>query len=195
MPVQVAVGGIAIRAEPFRPTATTGVPAIQPGATPIARRQGPTRFRGEGSTDAVGALLPMPRYRAISDAAPGTTCGNHRANLPRHLGASPGMVFAVQMHEPTRKAGRNPHRIPPYKRGVTGSNPVAPTRKDQVRPHVDLDQTYPRIHSGNHRCMLRVRRPAARARPGSAESRSSAGLTREYYAAGPPTPWKRSSAC
>jgi len=38
-PVHVAVGGIAIRAEPFRPTATTGVPAIQPGATPIARRR------------------------------------------------------------------------------------------------------------------------------------------------------------
>jgi len=45
--------------------------------------------------------------------------------------------------------------------------------------------------------MLRasIRRPAARARPGSAEGRSSAGLTREYYAVGPPAPWKRSSAC
>jgi site-specific recombinase XerD len=42
------------------------------------------------------------------------------------------MVFAVQMHEPTRRAGRNPCRIPPYKRGVTGSNPVAPTRFTQV---------------------------------------------------------------
>jgi hypothetical protein len=42
----------------------------------------------------------------------------------------------------------------PYKRGVTGSNPVAPTRKDQVRPHVDPNQTYPRNHSGNHRCTL-----------------------------------------
>ena len=50
--------------------------------------------------------------------APGTTCGNHRANSPRHLRASPGMVFAVQMHEPGRRAGRIPCRIPPYKRGV-----------------------------------------------------------------------------
>ena len=28
------------------------------------------------------------------------------------------MVFAVQMHEPARKAGCNPYLIPPYKRGV-----------------------------------------------------------------------------
>src|SRR2546427_6882498 len=27
----------------------------------------------------------------------------------------------------------------PYKRGVTGSNPVAPTRRDQVGQHVDLN--------------------------------------------------------
>ena len=30
----------------------------------------------------------------------GTTFGNHRANFPRHPGASPGMVFAVQLLEP-----------------------------------------------------------------------------------------------
>jgi hypothetical protein len=119
MPVQVAVGGIAIRAEPFRPTATTGVPAIQPGATPIVPPPEPNSLSRRGvNRCGRGALLPMPRHRAISDAAPGTTCGNHRANLPRHPRASPGMVCAVQMHEPTRKAGRNPHGIPPYKRGV-----------------------------------------------------------------------------
>ena len=74
-------------------------------------RPTPTRSLGEGSA-----------------TAPGTTCGNHRANYPRHPGTSQGMVFAVQVHEPARRAGRNPCRIPPYKRGVTGSNPVAPTR-------------------------------------------------------------------
>jgi ribosomal protein S18 acetylase RimI-like enzyme len=55
---------------------------------------------------------------AICDAAPGTTCGNHRAHFPRHLRASPGMVLAVQAHESARKAERNPDLIPPYKRGV-----------------------------------------------------------------------------
>ena len=45
------------------------------------------------------------------------------------------------MHEPARKAGRNPYLIPPYKREAGGSNPPAPTRKGQVRPHVDLDKT------------------------------------------------------
>jgi hypothetical protein len=45
---------------------------------------------------------------AICDAAPGTTCGNHRAHFPRHLRTSPGMVLAVQAHEPTPEPGRNP---------------------------------------------------------------------------------------
>ena len=51
-------------------------------------------------------------------AAPGTTCGNHRANSPRHPRASPGMVSAVQTRESALGAGRIPCRIPPYKRGV-----------------------------------------------------------------------------
>ena len=59
----------------------------------------------------------MLSYPVIPGAAPGTTCGNHRANYPRHLRASPGMVFAVQVNEPAWEAGRNPCRIPPYKRG------------------------------------------------------------------------------
>ena len=50
------------------------------------------------------ALVPMPSYHPISDADPGTTFGNHRANFPRHPGASPGMVFAVQLLELTPRA-------------------------------------------------------------------------------------------
>ena len=48
------------------------------------------------------------------------------------------MVFAVQMHEPTRKAECNPYLIPPYKRGVTGSNPVAPTRENYLVAEVRI---------------------------------------------------------
>ena len=44
------------------------------------------------------------RAIGISGAAPGTTCGNHRANSPRHLGAHSGMLFAVQTREPTRRS-------------------------------------------------------------------------------------------
>ena len=65
--------------------------------------------------------LRLLRIRSLSEGqqtAPGTTCGNHRANSPRHPRASLGMVFAVQAREPTRRAGRIPCRIPPYKRGV-----------------------------------------------------------------------------
>jgi len=42
------------------------------------------------------------------------------------------MVFAVQMHEPTLRAGRIPYRIPPYKREAGGSNPPAPTKFSQL---------------------------------------------------------------
>jgi len=133
----------------------TGVPAIQPGATPIARRQGPTRFRSEGSASTRWRAAPfLCRAIAISSAAPGTTCGNHRANYPRHLRAPSGMVFAVQMHEPTRKAGRNPERVPPYKRGGAGSNPAAPTK------FLQLDGLFETLiggqvtTAGNHRCIL-----------------------------------------
>ena len=82
--------------------------------------------RGVKPTPVAGAPS-CAELSVISGAALGTTCGNHRAYSPRHFRAPPGMVFAVQMHEPIRKTGRNSYCIPPYKRGVTGSNPVAPT--------------------------------------------------------------------
>jgi hypothetical protein len=91
---------------------------------------------------------------AICDAAPGTTCGNHRANNLRHLRASPGMVFSVQMHEPARKAGRNPYLIPPYKRGAGGSNPPAPTKFLQLDGLFETLIGGPVTTAGNHRCML-----------------------------------------
>ena len=105
---RVAVGGITIRA---------GIQA--------------DRYDGSPSPPAARPRLALQARG--QQTVPGTTCGNHRANYPRHLRASPGMVFAVQMHEPNRKAGCNPYLIPPYKRGATGSNPVAPTRAEQQR--------------------------------------------------------------
>ena len=42
------------------------------------------------------------------------------------------MVFAVQMREPMRGAGRIPCRFPPYKREAGGSNPPAPTKFVQL---------------------------------------------------------------
>jgi len=96
----------------------TGVPAS---------RQAPTRFRSEGSTFAVAERSVLCRAIGISGTAPGTTCGNHRANYPRHPGTSRGIVFAVQVDGPTRRGGRNRCRIPPYKREAGGSNPPVPT--------------------------------------------------------------------
>jgi hypothetical protein len=68
--------------------------------TPIARRQGPTRFRSEGSASTRWRAAPfLCRAIAISGAASGTTCGNHRADFPRHPGASQCVVFAGRAHE------------------------------------------------------------------------------------------------
>jgi hypothetical protein len=126
--------------------------------------------RPQLASQARGHQIPVagaPSYAdlsVISCDAPGTTCGNHRAYSSRHPGASPDMVFAVQMLEPTRKAGRNPYRIPPYKRGVTGSNPVAPTRfrkmrcpgRHQLRDVVDRHGPLLRIGRGDRGCTGRL---------------------------------------
>jgi len=47
------------------------------------------------------------RAIVISDATPGTTCGNHRANLPRHSRTFPAMVSAGQVDELTSWAWAN----------------------------------------------------------------------------------------
>lgn len=96
-----------------------GTPGHPAGATPIApaaRLQLAPKARGQLTP--VTCALSYTELAVISGAAPGTTSGNHRAHSSRHLRASPGMVLAVQMHEPAREAGRDPCRIPPYKRGV-----------------------------------------------------------------------------
>ena len=110
----------------YRPETVTGVRATWPGASLIASRQ----VRNWRSRT-IGAAAEHFLY-AIPDAAPGTTSGNHRAHFPRHLRTSPGMVLAVRVHEPPLKAEHDSDLIPPYKRGVTGSNPVAPTRFLQI---------------------------------------------------------------
>jgi hypothetical protein len=74
-----------------------GVQASQPAARPQLALQ------ARGQDMRWRAPVPMPSYRPISDAAPGTTCGNHRAHFPRAK-TSPGMVSAVQVHEPTSVA-------------------------------------------------------------------------------------------
>jgi hypothetical protein len=53
------------------------------------------------------ALLLCPAI-VISDAAPGTTFGNHRAPFPRNLRTFPGIVFAAQLHELIVWLGRDP---------------------------------------------------------------------------------------
>jgi hypothetical protein len=64
------------------------------------------------------------------------------------------MVFAVQMHEPARKAGCNPCLIPPYKRGVRRFKSYC---ADQVLQLDGLIETLiggPVTTAGNHRCTL-----------------------------------------
>ncbi len=68
MPVQVAVGASQFGQNHSRPAAMTGVSAIQPGATPIACRLAPTRFRSEGSADAVASV------RSYAELSPDIRC-------------------------------------------------------------------------------------------------------------------------
>ena len=117
-------------------------------------RQGPTRFRSEGSADAVAGALFLCRAIAISDPAPGTTCGNHRANFPRHLGTSPRMVFAVQLYELTPRAGTT--CLPLYALQAR-SRWFEPTCAHQVSAARWPFETLIRdsvTTAGNHRCML-----------------------------------------
>src|SRR5271169_7225216 len=78
---------------------------------------------------------------------------NHRAHFSRHLRTFPGIVFAVQPHELIARAGARSSPDSPYKRGVTGSNPVAPTK------FLQLDGLFETLiggqvtTAGNHRCI------------------------------------------
>ena len=145
---------IAIRAEPFQAGRYDGSPSHPAGCDSDSLPPGPNSLLSEGSTSTWWrALLPMPGCRDFRCWA-GNHLRNHRANYPRHPGASSGMVFAVQMHEPTRKAGRNPYPVSPYKRGVTGSNPVAPTKFLQLDGLFETLIGGPVTTAGNHRCML-----------------------------------------
>ena len=124
---------------------------------------GPTRSLSEGSTSTWWRCAPfLRRAIVIFGAAPGTTCGNHRANYPRHHRTPSGMVFAVQMHEPARKAGCNPYLIPPYKRGGAGSNPAAPTKFVQLDGLIETLVGDSATTAGNHRCMLLTGKGAQR---------------------------------
>jgi hypothetical protein len=64
----------------------------------------------------------------ILDVAPGTTCGNHRADFPRHPGASQGMVSAGQAHEADSLSWTFLWAVFALQaRGFVGSNPTVPT--------------------------------------------------------------------
>ena len=64
------------------------------------------------------------------------------------------MVLAVRVHEPPLKAEHDSDLIPPYKRGVTGSNPVAPTKSFQLGGLFETLIGNSVTTAGNHRCML-----------------------------------------
>jgi hypothetical protein len=117
----------------------------------IRRVRGGWRSRSAGATAAFLLCAELSRFPI---AAPGTICGNHRAHSPRHLRASPGMVFALQLHELIPKAGTRSLPYSAYKRGVTGSNPVAPTKFLQLDGIFETLIGDSATTAGNHRCML-----------------------------------------
>jgi hypothetical protein len=126
-----------------------GVRATWSSATLIASPPGPELALRDDRRGGRSIFL-----YAISDVAPGTTCGNHRAHFPRHLRTSPGMVFAVRVHEPPLKAEHDPELISSYKRRAGGSNPPAPTKFLQLGGIFETLIGDPVTTAGNHRCML-----------------------------------------
>ena len=81
-----------------RPKHCDGNPSHPAGRESNNLPPGPTRSPARGQTYAVAGARSYAELSPISDAAPGTTCGNHRANSPRHPGASQSMVSAGQAH-------------------------------------------------------------------------------------------------
>ena len=61
--------------------------------------------------------------------------------FPGTLGHLPALFSQFSCLNCPRGLRCDPYSYSPYKRGGAGSNPAAPTRKGQVRPHVDLDKT------------------------------------------------------
>jgi hypothetical protein len=75
---------------PFRPAAMTGVPAIR-----------------RCDSDRPAASPQLAQQARGQQTALGTTCGNHRADYPRHLRASPGMISASVRASHARDGVRN----------------------------------------------------------------------------------------
>jgi hypothetical protein len=103
------------------------VPASDRGGTTWTRRARRSRIR-MSSMLVIASNSSLCLTIAISATLPGTTFGNHRADSCGHPGASAGRVSAGRSHRATLRPGAILTSFSPYKRGVTGSNPVAPTR-------------------------------------------------------------------
>jgi hypothetical protein len=138
-------------------------PCDMTGRTMFTRRGpavGPAGQRIELFTGPQDVRVPEPRTRSRRGRGAG---GESRvgcvsacpAELVRESRPSGGCVSGRPAASPNS----------PSKRGVTGSNRIAPTRKSPGQTACDLNRTYPRNHSGNHRCMLsgttKVRRAGA----------------------------------
>jgi hypothetical protein len=72
--------------------------------------------------------------RLISEANrnPGSQTGSQRRQTPGDAGRHPATVSPASWHLRRHRETSRDVKIVPYKRGVTGSNPVAPTRLSQV---------------------------------------------------------------
>ena len=133
----------------------TGIPAIQPGATPIACRQAPTRSPSEGSADAGWrALLPMPRLPRSAMLPREPLAGTTVHTFPGTLGHLPAWFPQFSCMKLTPGAGTRSLPYSPYKRGAGGSNPPAPTKFLQLDGLFETLIGNPVTTAGNHRCML-----------------------------------------
>src|SRR5713101_5757400 len=100
------------------------------------------------------ALVPMPAVTRSPLLPREPLAGTTVQTSPGTPGHLPAWFSQFKCVNPTLRAGRDPQPISPYKRGVTGSNPVAPTRFSQLGGLFETLIGDPVTTAGNHRCML-----------------------------------------
>src|SRR5260370_34346710 len=85
---------------------------------------------------------------------PGSQRGSQRSQTPGDTGRRPATISPVSWHFRRRRATSRDGSVASYKRGGTGSNPVAPTKVLQLDGLFETLIGGPVTTAGNHRCML-----------------------------------------
>jgi hypothetical protein len=102
----------------------------------------------------VGRCGPMARWGSCPVARSKSQTKSQRPQTPGHARPLPAAITAARWHVRTFPAPSSHTTDFAYERGVTVSNPVAPTRFSQLNGIFETLIGNPATTAGNHRCML-----------------------------------------